>query len=101
MVTLEDIKTYLDAELQIDILTRSNKRKYVYGRVILSKLALEFIKRNKKKPIALEDIAEFLNVGSHASILRYVNINFKHIEDFEPEYSIEIEEKITTKNIYC
>ena len=86
MVTLEDIKNYLNAELQVDILTKSNKRKYVYGRVLLSKLALDFIKREYGKPIALETIAEFLKVGSHASILRYVNVNFKDIEKEEHYY---------------
>ena len=86
MVTLEGIKIYLDAELGVDILTRSNKRKYVYGRVLLSKLALDFIKREYGEPIALETIARFLNVGSHASILRYVNVNFKDIEKDEHYY---------------
>ena len=86
MVTLDDIKIYLDTELGIDILTKSNKRKYVYGRALLSKLAIEFIKRENGKPITLYHIADFLKSGSHASVLRYIKVNFKDIETFEPEY---------------
>ena len=72
-ITLEYIKNNVEEFFSVDLLCKSNKREFLYPRVIFSYIARTYTKKS------YEEIGRFIN-KNHASILNNVKTSIYYID---------------------
>lgn len=79
MLTLNNLKTYINSKFNVKIESKSRKRNVVYARVIFANLAL-----NKIPKTSLEAVGKCIN-KNHATIIHYRDELIEVIKANEPE----------------
>lgn len=84
MITTDDVRFYVENEFNVDLYSRSRKRKVVYAKVIYAKLCLENVKM-KGKYLSKYSVSKSLGMH-HATVLHYIKTVFPDIKHYEPKY---------------
>jgi len=79
MITLENIKLYINEQFNVQIENKCRKRKTVYARAIYANLALKYLKKE-----SLSSIANYVNTD-HASIIHYRDYLIDVIKIYNPK----------------
>jgi hypothetical protein len=85
MITLQNVRNYVEFELDVDLTSKSRIRKFVYGRVIYAKLCREFVKNAYGKPISYQTIADSIKKKDHATMIYYCKNLFYVVKENEKE----------------
>ena len=105
MITPNQIKTYVNNKLDINICNKRRTREVVYGRALFSKLCLDYCVNERNKAITISEIGNYIN-KSHCTIIHYLDnvfpifkeqdkkiyeiyTNFSTVEKFEDDVVIK------------